>query len=188
VFENSPWQMTKSLTVSTTETHDREGWQFIDNLPTNKVCAIAKDAVTNGTDYVLPVSLHYCKAYSLERFLVSKYRVKKNIMNCNKNLLRIPEHLQDIFLLPNHSFTADWPPQANGDPSKATPRKMSRRTAQRELFMLCALTTAINNALTYYKTMACRSNSSSSSDASDMHHQQANFNATYEIFTDYTNF
>jgi peptidyl serine alpha-galactosyltransferase len=187
VYEKSPWQMTASLTISTTESADREGWKWIDHLPTSDVCAIAKAAVTNnnGTDHVLPVSLHYCKAYSLDRFLLSKYRIKKNIMNCNKNLLKVPDHLQDVLLSTPPAgdyFTADWPPQSNGQPSQSTPRRLSRRTAQRELFMLCALTTAINNALTHYKTMACRPGDGTTTE------NVANFNATYEIFTDYSDY
>jgi peptidyl serine alpha-galactosyltransferase len=180
VYEQSPWQMTASLTISTTESSDREGWAYIDRLPANDVCQIARDAVTNGTEYVLPVSLHYCGIYSLDRFLWSKYRVKKNIMNCEKNLLKVPYHLQDVLLsTTGDAFTADWPPQSNGKPSTSTPRRMSRRTAQRELFMLCALTTAVNEALRHYKHLACNGTTFDT---------VANLNETYEIFIDYSDY
>jgi peptidyl serine alpha-galactosyltransferase len=180
VYEQSPWQMTASLTISTTESSDREGWAYIDRLPAHDVCQIARVAVTNGTDYVLPVSLHYCGIYSLDRFLWSKYRVKKNIMNCDKNLLKVPYHLQDVLLSTTGDvFTADWPPQSNGKPSTSTPRRMSRRTAQRELFMLCALTTAVNEALRHYKHLACNGTTVDT---------VANLNETYEIFIDYSDY
>jgi hypothetical protein len=70
VILNLPFWMTKSIVISTTIADDREGWKFIDELPDDQVCRVARTATGDiGDEYdklpVLPNGLHYCKRYVL---------------------------------------------------------------------------------------------------------------------------
>jgi len=94
--------------------------------------------------------------------------MKHNIMRCDKNILK-PVPL-DIF--PKYSYQIN-PPHA--DLSDATSYKevqssVERSRAKREAFMVCALVSAMNEALRYYKLRACGEN--------------ANFNETYTVYDD----
>lgn len=63
-----PFSLTKSIVVSTPETHDREGWKFIDSLPDSDICRVPVAATSNSHASnlpVLPTALHYCKRYLL---------------------------------------------------------------------------------------------------------------------------
>lgn len=55
---NLPFTFLKSLVVSTTESSAREGWEYVDKLPLQQLCADPPLAP-------LPVGLHYCQRYSL---------------------------------------------------------------------------------------------------------------------------
>ena len=91
---------------------DREGWAFVDQLPQEQVC---NPTDRHGTTK-LPIVLHYCERYDCEsahtfqcspdlmnfavlnmphRYMYgpmffSKYRLKKNIMDCDKRLMQPP--------------------------------------------------------------------------------------------------
>lgn len=155
-----PHTMVKSIVVSTTMTR-REGWAFIDALPDDQVCNPAADAK-------LPIVLHYCKRYFLERFFFSKYRLRKNYLSCDTPLLTKPttQILDSDYYVPI--------PEANGRPKPANEseaRAMNdRKQRKRELFMLCGLIEKINEAAIYYKQNHCDG--------------KANFNETYN-FHDY---
>jgi peptidyl serine alpha-galactosyltransferase len=154
-----PHTLIKSIVVSTTETNHREGWAYIDNLPEEEVC-VPSHAIT-----ALPIGLHYCQSYAVgPEFFFSKYRIKKNFLTCDKNLLMTPPkdiHKQyDYFV---------QPPQKDGS-GEQKKNPLSPKQAKREAFMLCGMIDAVNEAATYYKTNNCG--------------KDANFNKVYTIHND----
>lgn len=158
---NLPHTLIKSLVVSNPTAPHREGWSYVDNLPDDEVC------VPSIKKKRLPVGLHYCKRYALgPDFFFSKYRLKKNILNCEKNLLLPPPkdiHTQyDYFI---------GPPPEDAQPRRKPEKKtFSTKQAKREGFMLCGMIDAVNEAAAYYKTRNCGG--------------KGNFNKVYTIKND----
>lgn len=140
-----PHTLIKSIVVSTTETPHREGWAYVDALPDNEVCAPPASAK-------LPIGLHYCSRYALgPDFFFSKYRLKKNFLDCRKNLM-LPPPLDigttyDYFVAP--------PPASGKPPQKVEKKTFSKRQTKREAFMMCGMISAVNEAATYYKKYNC---------------------------------
>jgi peptidyl serine alpha-galactosyltransferase len=65
-----PFQMTKSIVVSTTSASDREGWSFVDSIPDSNICHIPVKATSVNSSStsqlpILPIGLHYCGIYLL---------------------------------------------------------------------------------------------------------------------------
>lgn len=169
-----PFTLVKSIVVSTTTTSSREGWKFVDDLPNDQVCSVPRLATSYKEERPelpnLPVGLHYCKRYYLGDYFFSKYRVKKNILNCDKPLFGLPP--DDIFPKFDYMIT---PPRADLSDKltyKAEKRPVKKEWAKREAFMLCGMMSAVNEALRYFKSMACGT---------------ANLSETYSIYTDPTN-
>lgn len=158
-----PHTFIKSIVVSTT-TGNREGWPYIDQLPDDQVCSPPQSAK-------LPIGMHYCKRYALgPDYFFSKYRLKKNFLNCEKNLMKRPP--KDIGTQYDY-FIA--PPPATGKVEKNPEKKsFSHKQAKREAFMLCGMINAVNEAAIYYKKNNCG--------------DKGNFNETYTIRNDPTKY
>ncbi|KAL7560899.1 hypothetical protein ACA910_008181 [Epithemia clementina (nom. ined.)] len=158
--------MIKSIVVSTTTTSDREGWAFVDKLTDEQVCNSSK----RTSETKLPIVLHYCERYMYGPMFFSKYRLKKNIMDCDKPLLEPPP--SSFVGQFDYSIT---PPRADGkDRDTYKPehqRIVSQRIAKREAFMLCGLTHSVNAALIHHKQLACPAGT-------------ANLEMTYTIYND----
>lgn len=186
VMLNMPFALTKSIVISTTKANDREGWKFIDSLDDNLVCRVSAKATSYGHNLnasssdelklpILPLGLHYCGRYAIGKWFFSKYRVKKNIMNCEKNLLKEPP--LDHFDFRNTNYII-IPPRADlkdGDLYKEKRESLSSKQAKREVFMLCGLITGVNKALFYLKQQACTID-------------YMNLNMTYTVHDDPTNY
>jgi hypothetical protein len=102
-----------------------------------------------------------------------KYRVKKSILQCDKPLFRVPP--ADLF--PTVDYAIE-PPRADDAyrwnyTEEHAPIKGGARQAKREAFMLCHLTRSMNEALRYFKSIACLDGS-------------ANLNETYTVYDDPT--
>jgi hypothetical protein len=101
------------------------------------------------------------------------YTVKKNIMNCDRNLiLPPPENLTGVY---NYSVA---PPRADlkdKDTYVEEHKELYRGafSGKREYFMLCGIIRSVNEALTHHKKAACG--------------ESANFNKTYTVYNDPTN-
>jgi peptidyl serine alpha-galactosyltransferase len=176
-----PFHMTQSIVVSTTSANNREGWPMIDSIPDQDICRIPV-AATGGRPSpsvdlpLLPTGLHYCGIYLLEKSMFSKYRVKKNIMNCEKGLMTLPS--MDVY--PKYKYKI-YPPRADlKDATSYTEVKknIDSTMAKREAFMACGMISALNEALRFYKRQACGVNG----------RPPANFNETYTIHGDPTNY
>jgi hypothetical protein len=142
-----PHILIRSIVVSTTETNNREGWPYIDNLSNEEICNPPPDAP-------LPVGLHYCKRYALDKWFFSKYRLKKKYISCESPLLQPPP--DD---LGTRNYTKVYQPPPHGHPQdkpwEAPVSMIKSRQAKREGFMLCALINKINEAARYWKDHAC---------------------------------
>jgi hypothetical protein len=104
--------------------------------------------------------------------MFSKYRIKKNIMSCDKNLLKPPPD----DLVPNVDYMIA-PPRSDGkDAATYTEvrQTISVKRAKRENFMLCGMISAVNEALRFFKQQACGKNGA----------PVANLNETYTIHDD----
>lgn len=139
-----PFTFLKSIVVSTTQTYDREGWEHVDKLAVDKLC---EDNYAS-----MAIGLHYCKRYGLGDCFFSKYRLKRNIMNCEKSLLKVPP--KDLFLHYNYSIA---PPRADLSDINATGEisEVRDRRRKREGFMLCQMAMRVNEALRYHKQLVC---------------------------------
>ena len=195
-----PFTFLRSLVVSTTKTGNREGWAYIDALPDDQVCSPPSTArlpvglhyckryllgnVSLRVLFLLYVLLTYssnasnvflCEPAAIIKWFFSKYRLKKNTIDCDKALLRPP---------PSNTthFTYDYalkPPKANvevkslNDYVAERVKIDSKKQAKRELFMLCGLMNAVNEALRFHKIQKCGSD--------------ANVQETYSIHEDPSN-
>jgi hypothetical protein len=143
-----PHTFLKSFVVSTTTTAHREGWELVDNL--RHICTQSQLVETKSSP--IPFALHYCKRYLLGTFFWSKYRLRKDFMNCNVPLLQEP----DASLVHWRNWTSPPPKKRDqrGNWSQET-KALSEKTAKREAFMLCGMITVVNEAVGYYKRQAC---------------------------------
>ncbi|GKY95452.1 hypothetical protein MPSEU_000506800 [Mayamaea pseudoterrestris] len=163
---NLPFTFIRSIVVSDpTAGSKREGWPFIDALTDEELCNVPESAP-------MPIALHYCSRYMIGKNFFSKYRLKKNIMDCDKALILPPA----IDVYPRYSFTVNVP-LANGRDrdtyqEEHTPFS-SVQEARRQAFMVCAMTAKVNEALVYIKERACNGT--------------ANFNKTYSVYDDPSN-
>jgi len=142
-----PHTLIKSLVVSTTGTRSREGWKYIDALSNDEICSPPPDAP-------LPIGLHYCKRYLLDRSFFSKYRLKKNYISCESPMLEPPpadlatrEHTKAYVPPPHgHNMEIKW---------DAPNRTFELWQSKRESFMLCALISKVNEAAMHFKKSNC---------------------------------
>lgn len=157
----------KSLVVSTTITRNREGWALVDQLPDESVCPFPEATALKGGLF----ALHYCKRYLLgRRTFWSKYRVRKDILECEAPLLEVP----DPAILSLRESMGPPPVkdiQARGNWTVIYQPEVSPRTAKREGFMLCGLISKTNEALEYHKRQFCPEGS-------------GNYSKVYSIYTD----
>jgi len=142
-----PHQLINSLMVSDTHSGNGEGWPLIDRMPADQVCQIAREA--DHTKYGLPYVVHLCQRYSLGKdWFFGKRRIPHDVFDCPNPLFEEPPDNVGT------SYDYKWPPNAK-EKTNLTPEM-----AQREAFMLCHLTTALNEAAEYYKRSACASGQS----------------------------
>ena len=142
---NLPNTLVKSFVISTTDTKSHEGWAYIDVIPNDKICSLGNAP--------LPVVLHYCQHYNLEKWFFSKYRLKRKYISCETPLLKPPP--VDLATR-NYTFFFKPPPNNHkGGEWNPKMETMSVRNSKRHAFMLCALISAFNEAAIYFKETAC---------------------------------
>jgi peptidyl serine alpha-galactosyltransferase len=155
-----PFTLGRSFTVSYTGGTDREGWPLVDQLYDDEICTAT--ASRSQLAPRLPVAIHYCQRYSVGRHFFSKYRLRKDILQCDKPILLLPpDDLGHKSL--NYSIvppTALDPPRlvdVNDGPHDDEKVVIFQSEAQekREKFMVCSLMRAINEAVTFYKVHGC---------------------------------
>jgi len=134
-------QIVDSLMVSATDANG-EGWPLIDQVPNDEMCDYARHP--DHVRYPLPSVVHACQRYSVgEEWFFGKRRFPTDFFECDTSLLMEPP--DDLAT----AFDFKHPPNAP-EPTNLTPK-----LANREAFMVCFLTSSVNEAATYYKQNAC---------------------------------
>ena len=172
IFLELPFTMIKSLVVSTTKTSDREGWQpYIDDLLDEKDACRPHIESAN-----LPVGLHYCGRYAVDRWFFSKYRLKKKFISCELPLMEQPP--SNLATLGFDSFLVPPPNNIGHKKYEAKREKIpSPRIMKRETFMVCGMMAAVNEAARYFKTSQGACNTTT-----------ANLEETYSVHNDPNNY
>lgn len=136
------FQLIQSLMISDTHTGAGEGWPLIDSVSASDVCKIGKEV--DFKKHPLPHVVHLCQRYSLGKdWFFGKRKIPHDVFDCQNPLFEEPP--DDIATI----FDYKWPPGAK-DQTPLTPEM-----AQREAFMICHLTRAMNEAADYFKRSAC---------------------------------
>eukprot|EP00986_Skeletonema_menzelii_P015195 scaffold11248_cov145-Skeletonema_menzelii.AAC.3 len=118
-----------------------EAWEYIDALPNEEVCRTG--AAPNPSVYPLPTLLHYCQQYGVANVLFAKRSIPKNIFTCQSPLLVEPS--TDAMSSQNAYIT--------GNDGKR--RDLDSKAHKRYVFSTCAITSAMNEALLFFKLHHC---------------------------------
>lgn len=134
-------QLIDSLMVSNPSTGG-EGWTLIDKIPPEEMCDFARKP--NHDKYALPTVVHLCQRYSVGKdWFFGKRKIPHDIYACETPLFIEPP--SDIAL----KYDYKYPPNAKG-PTPLPPDVINQHT-----FMVCYLTSLLNEAATFYKANAC---------------------------------
>jgi len=135
-------QLIDSLMVSNTGIQNGEGWQLVDKIPPGKMCEFA--AHPQHDVYAVPSVVHLCQRYAVgDEWFFGKHRVPHDVYDCEKPLFVEPPS--------NVALLYDFKKPPNQKERKA----ISKTMAARETFMVCFLTSLLNEAAAFYKKEAC---------------------------------
>jgi hypothetical protein len=143
-----------SFMISAVDAHG-EGWKLVDKVETKDVC-------NNYPEESLPHVLHFCQNYSLGKWFIGKYRLRKDFISCETPLLAVPP--PDIGL----KYDYQIPPGRDGSKGQ---QEMTKYHRKHLAFMICVLIPALNDAATYFKDHHCDK-------------KTANYERTYTFFKD----
>lgn len=115
-----------------------EGWSGIDSADPNDLCDVEKIQH-------LPLVHHYCQRFGLGEFFFNKHVFNTGFFDCQQPLLRDPP--RNVALLYNYSHY--------GDGTNKTWVNREYKFVKRNAFMLCSMTSALNEASTFYKQQHC---------------------------------
>lgn len=90
-----------------------------------------------------PHVFHYCQEYSLGKWFMSKYFLRKDIISCNAPLLEVPP--ADIALRFKRGI----------NPNGFIIKQLKPKQVLENGFAVCAMIRAINEAALYYKDNHC---------------------------------
>lgn len=134
-------QIIDSLMVSNTGVQGGEGWALVDKIPANEMCEFA--AHPQHDVYAVPSVVHLCQRYCVgEDWFFGKHRVPHDVYDCEKPLFVEPPS--------NVALLYDFKKPPNGDR-----KELSKKVIAREAFMVCFLTSLLNEAAAFYKKEAC---------------------------------
>lgn len=146
-----PHQKVEHLMVSDT-TLNCEGWDFVETLADGKVCSAA--VKLDHAKHPLPNVMHYCQHYSLGEHSFHKKRVSHSFFSCQEE-----EQKRGMLSGPLAMMRPDADLHYN---STTRMRKnvykhieLSRGEVKREVFALCTIRGAMNEALMYYRGQHC---------------------------------
>lgn len=134
-------QLIDSLMVSNPGTGG-EGWPLVDKIPPEETCDFAKHP--QHDKYALPSVVHLCQRYSVgEEWFFGKRKIPHDIYECPTPLFIEPP--SNLALL----YDFKKPPNAK----QRTP--LEPQLINQQTFMVCYLTTLLNEAAAFYKTNIC---------------------------------
>jgi hypothetical protein len=135
-------QAIDSLMVSEPSMNGGEGWPLVDQIPAAEMCEFAKHP--QHKKYAVPSVVHLCQRYAVgDQWFFGKHRVPHDIFSCEYPLLIEPPS--------NLALLYDF----KKAPNQKEPKALSKVTVARETFMVCFLTSLINEAASFYKQGAC---------------------------------
>jgi hypothetical protein len=156
-----PHTLAESFMVSATDIIEGEGWPLIDQLKDDEVCDYAHR--TPKKSVTLPFVIHYCQSYWLGKYFVGKYRINSDFMSCAKALLFEPP--KDIT-----QWRYDYFIRPGGVPYGSKEKIKNPKTPKREQFMICQITTRLNDAATWYKDLTCEKGKANNQKSFIFHH------------------
>lgn len=119
-----------------------EAWPLVDKIPPEEMCDFGKNA--NHEKYALPSVVHLCQRYSVgDDWFFGKRKIPHDIYACETPLFIEPP--SDIAI----KYDYKKPPNAK-EAIPLTPRVVNQQT-----FMVCFLTSLLNEASSFYKANAC---------------------------------
>ena len=116
-----------------------EGWKYIKDIPGDEICQFANNP--KHEIHPLPSVIHYCQRYSVDKYFFAKRKVPHNIFTCDHEMLIEPP--MDL---------------GSGKYLSSVAKKNDKMTADKakmEAFVVCAMTSATNEAMMYFKTNHC---------------------------------
>lgn len=135
-----PHQLATSFMVSDVGIDRGEGWSFLRSSNREDVCDSTSIAMEN-----LPYVFHYCQRYALGRWFIGKYKIPRNLFECDAPLLREPPMdvavKYDWFMYPNEKTIKNY-------------AKRPFRVLQNG-WALCRLISSLNEVVTNYKSKHC---------------------------------
>lgn len=135
-----PHQLVDSLMVSDAGIRV-EGWKLIDEIPGDEVC---ENAVFEK--YPSPFVIHFCQRYMAAEWFFGKRKLPKDFFTCEHPLLQIPpKNLATEF---NYKIL----------PAKKEKEIITPRIMKHESFMICAMTSIVNEASEFFKMKHCSDN------------------------------
>lgn len=121
-----------------------EGWQFIDNIPSNEICTFA--AHPDHSIYSLPGVIHYCYwMYAVDKYFYTKRKVPFDLFTCDAPLLLEPP---DDVGSGNYGYLIT-------EGKKPQKQMLPKEKEKRNGFILCAITKATNEAMLYFRDHHC---------------------------------
>ena len=132
-------QTAASFMVSSTGVMKGEGWSYVDGIPDEKICQPNDIPEEN-----LPNVLHFCQRYGWGPYFFGKRKLPHSFLSCESPLLHDPP---DTLLTDYEQATF---PGGNVKEFKGA-------EAKRNVFMVCYMIQALNEAAEYYKAQHCNS-------------------------------
>mmetsp|Transcript_22853 Transcript_22853/g.34650 ORF Transcript_22853/g.34650 Transcript_22853/m.34650 type:complete len:500 (-) Transcript_22853:47-1546(-) len=155
-----PHQLANSFMVSDVDVA-REGWDFLRSSSREGVCDPNSIPMED-----LPYVFHYCQRYALGRWFIGKYKIPKNLFECDTPLLREPPI--DV------AVKYDWYIYPNGKDILNYAKKPFR--VLQNGWAMCRLISSLNEVLTNYKSKHCDP-SVANFTKSHIFHKQDDFNS-----------
>lgn len=135
-------QLIDSLMVSNTGMDGGEGLPLVDKIPVSEICDFASNMENN--QYAVPSVVHLCQRYAVgDEWFFGKHRVPQDVYSCERPLFEQPP--SNVALL--YDFKKS--------PNQKERKLLTEKQVKREAFMVCFLTSLLNNAASFYKQGAC---------------------------------
>lgn len=121
-----------------------EGWKFIKDIPAAEVCTFAANP-DHGV-HPLPSVIHYCQHYGVDKYFWSKRKVPHGIFTCEHPLLVEP---------PADLGSGKYLEVIPKGKTESEKKVLTAEKEKMEAFMVCALTSATNDAMVTFKKTHC---------------------------------
>ena len=153
-----PHLMIESLMVSNSGAGG-EGWPHVDKIR-NPICQL--DYLADVDKYPQPNVLHFCQRYIVGKYFFGKRKMPKNVFTCAspyKSMAYPPIDLGEKFPFKHPLGTERTRLEDAGE--ELTKTDLNPKHARREAYMICVLTSFMNDALSFFRDKNCNADSAS---------------------------